>query len=126
MWRWTGWREKGMCPEGLGCGDRWDDVTGRNWMAIYQNIVVRAAAAFGSNDVGVVASSDFVDDADETFLPTVLMIISGICIAAGFFRVCGGRMRWVATGGIREAWLGVGYTGKIEGQSQLWDLDGDL
>ena len=43
-------------------------------MAGNEDVVVRGAAAFGGDDVGVVGGGDFVDNADKAFGPVGVVV----------------------------------------------------
>lgn len=85
-------------------------------MTVDKNVLIRGAAAFGSNDMGIVGGCDLVDHADQAFVPSVFVVVVG-CGCSLLF-----RRRWyivlrIATGCICKAWFRVGYARKVESQT---------
>ena len=78
IWGGAGWGcggEEGVSEKGGGggvhgdgFGGGWEDVAGD------EDVRVSGTAAFGCDDVSVVGGGDFVDDADETLVPSVFMV----------------------------------------------------
>ena len=51
----------------------------RELVAVDEDVLVGSTSAFGGDDVGIVLFCDFVDDANETFLPAILVISRRSC-----------------------------------------------
>lgn len=88
-------------------------------MAWNDDIVIRGAAAFGCDDVRKVAGRDFVDNADQAFMPTIFVIFVMVILI------------WVVLGGIAEASIGkagldIRHSVKVEVESEGGDLDVNL
>lgn len=65
-----------MCFERCGAGCRVDDLRSSGQLVACDNdVLVAGAAAFGSDDGCVVCFGDFVDDADEAFVPAFFVVV---------------------------------------------------
>lgn len=92
-------------------------------VAVDEDVLIAGAAAFGGNDVRVVFEGDFVDDADEGFVPAVFVVFG----CAGFGVVEGvGGVGGCSVADVGEAGFFVGYAREVEGHDDLWDEDVDL
>lgn len=97
-------------------------------IAIHNRIVVSAATGLRRDHPGIVPQCDLVHDANKRLVPVVSVMIMFLLPQQRCFLdylVIAFTIRSMAISSCSEARLLIWYTGKVEGESQLGDIDVD-